>query len=161
MSPFISFAASSFWIPSIPAIDKFSMSWELTCPAFCHMSNSSRHTSSHCLCSSPTPPALLQSFPPVRDKCSYSQSEAWHSVFLLFWQWEIIETKSVVVGNKSNYSRTYTNKRHRGANDFVPCREVVPISESHLSEVPLYYTYSVDSLHWCIFQLLWLLCRLQ
>ena len=28
------------------------------------------------------------------------------------------------------------NKRHFGANGFVPCREVVPISEGPLSEVP-------------------------
>ena len=30
------------------------------------------------------------------------------------------------------------NKGHFGANTFVPCREVVPISEGPLSEVPLY-----------------------
>ena len=30
------------------------------------------------------------------------------------------------------------NKGHFGANSFVPCREVVPISEGPLSEVPLY-----------------------
>ena len=29
------------------------------------------------------------------------------------------------------------NKGHYGTNDFVPCREVVPISESPLLEVPL------------------------
>ena len=29
------------------------------------------------------------------------------------------------------------NKGRYGANDFVPCKEVVPISEGHLSEVPL------------------------
>ena len=29
------------------------------------------------------------------------------------------------------------NKGHFGANSFVPCREVVPISEGPLSEVPL------------------------
>ena len=30
------------------------------------------------------------------------------------------------------------NKGHYGDNDFVPCREVVPISEGPLSEVPVY-----------------------
>ena len=34
------------------------------------------------------------------------------------------------------------NKGHFRANSFVPCREVVPISEGPLSEVPL-YTYTV------------------
>ena len=33
------------------------------------------------------------------------------------------------------------NKGHFGANSFVLCREVVPISEGPLSEVPLYYSY--------------------
>ena len=32
------------------------------------------------------------------------------------------------------------NKGHYGPNDFAPCREVVPILEGPLSEVPL-YTY--------------------
>ena len=32
------------------------------------------------------------------------------------------------------------NKGHFGANSFVPCREVVSISEDPLSEVPLYST---------------------
>ena len=35
------------------------------------------------------------------------------------------------------------NKGHFGANSFVPCREVVPISEGPLSEVPLYLLYPI------------------
>ena len=37
-----------------------------------------------------------------------------------------------------NFTVEPPNKGHFGANSFVPCREVVPISEGPLSEVPLY-----------------------
>ena len=36
------------------------------------------------------------------------------------------------------YTAEPPNKGNFGANSFVPCREVVPISKSPLSEVPLY-----------------------
>ena len=43
-----------------------------------------------------------------------------------------------------HYTVEPTNKGHFGANSFVPCREVVPISEGPLSEVPLYVNYKGD-----------------
>ena len=43
------------------------------------------------------------------------------------------------------------NKGHYGTNDFVPCREVVPISEGPLSEAPLYIVFAnVGFMHICI-----------
>ena len=42
------------------------------------------------------------------------------------------------------------NKEHFGANSFVPCREVVPISEGPPSEVPLYMATSVCVQHYTL-----------
>ena len=43
------------------------------------------------------------------------------------------------------YTVELPNKGHFVANSFVPCREVVPISEGPLSEVPLYIEAFIDS----------------
>ena len=45
---------------------------------------------------------------------------------------------STQTGQHSRCTVEPPNKGHFGANSFVPCREVVPISEGPLLEVPLY-----------------------
>jgi hypothetical protein len=46
--------------------------------------------------------------------------------------------KDIIIQIEDVYTVEPPNKGHHETNDFVPCREVVPISEGPLSEVPLY-----------------------
>ena len=48
-----------------------------------------------------------------------------------------VRSYEIAKGLLQYYTVEPPNKGHYGANDFVPCREVVPISEGPLSEVAL------------------------